>query len=264
MKLYINYYLLILLFVQIPSTLRAQDTSIKIYKNFNENPRPLDSFSSSIPHHLIKNILWPSEEEINFRKFSLNEKTVQYPLHSTKKWLKTILHSAWIPEESQIEILALRAGKNGSEMVTFDSVIMRFRTDDHCIQITSDSRDMVFVIRAINSYNTLNNKSNNDIENINKYINEMINKFFNASEKIIKTCNWKSTSSGHGFEGFITNYPTTWWGSIGWWTDGATTVFTLQKLDQNHPRPPVFEPNWFSPQPKQNIHKRLVTRQSDK
>lgn len=238
--------------------LTAKEKPVKIEKIESRANIFKDELKGDIPSYWKKDLAWPSESEINLRQIPLNDVTVQYPVRSTMEWLTTILRSEWVPQESKINVIPLKAGVQGNEKIPYDSVRLRYRAGDYLIQVSSDSRDIVIIMKSINVASI--KKDVFEAEEANRFANETVAIFFNEADQIPKTCDWKIRKINKSVEGVINNVPMAWWQSVNWSTDGSIIMFSIQKLDPNNPRRPYLIPNWFSSQNEKPKAKRLVTK----
>jgi hypothetical protein len=238
----------------------AQEAPVKMEKIYGEKTLVKESASGDIPSYCKNDILWPPEHDIMARKIDLNDDNVKYPIRSTMDWIKRILRPEWIPGESQADIYALRAGKQGVDMIPYDALRMRYRAGDYVIQIASNSREISLVVGPYYSNNPSNRKL--EIEDAKLLVNKMIFKFFNNADLILKTCNWSVKNRLSAVEGTPTKWAYDWWEDVRWWTDGDTVFFTMQKYDHERPTLPSLKADWFSPEKAGTKHRRLATKRN--
>lgn len=190
-----------------------------------------------LPPHWAGGLVWPSEEFIRSNQVSLSNPGVQHAIKLTSQWLRTVLLPKWLPGDT-VEVLPIQ-----SDVGKEDTIRMRYRADDHVIQISSTS----FTLRvAIAPYVDSTNASVLTPESAREYVADSLRVFFQGSDKILSTCGWQIEKSKTGYSGIIKRSPDAWWDGVTWWTNGDITLISMPKIDPTSATLPSSDPEWFS------------------
>lgn len=202
-------------------------------------------------HPYWKGILtWPSPNEIKSRqvnkgavlpKEGVDEKLVTKAIDSTMEWLGRVLKPEWVPEKSEIDILALTSDIEGS-----DSVRLQYRMGDYTVQVASIHPTIWIAVKN----NKKETPSHFSIEQAKKHAQEIMGLFVQVDEKMMQKQFTNLQPLGKGFFSFQSNKPENWnWrGMMSWWTDGNVFLIYTNKSFGNG-RMPGDLPKWFSETP---------------
>jgi hypothetical protein len=147
------------------------------------------------------------------------------------------------------EISLLRFARGTPDAVVgHDAIRFRYNIEESIIEVASTHAHITLTIQPASERGVTNRIENAAEAGV--QVGSVVARFFRESEKIkaesVKNISafpfgFKGKSSGEG-EGSLY-----WWGSISWWTDGRTTVFTIAKKDGGswYPAP---KDHWFTPE----------------
>lgn len=182
-------------------------------------------------------LIWPSDELIKLKRIPNERKEVQEAITDTMFWLKTVMRSELVPNETEIDILPLESGLNNLDVIRF-----RYSIGEYIIQVSSTAATIAIVIGFIDKIE----KKDYNTTTIKPFINKYINIFFNSSEKIFEKSSWKVNKNLAGFEGRALSFPLDWWQTVSWWTNGEIVLFSVRKASSSNPRLKVTDAQWFS------------------
>ncbi len=185
-------------------------------------------------------VLWPTDKQISENKDMIDEKSVKQPIKSSIRWVKNILRQEWVPEYSNINIYPLKAYANGA-----DAIYFRYQINNYAIQIVQTSWCIFIIVKDRNKKASL---GNTNITEASKYVSEILDLFFQKSDKIKDISMTKVNKLGAGFCGkpaIKSASSSYWWGLMSWWTDGQTVLFGTGKQDGGAWVPSITK-EWFA------------------
>ncbi len=201
---------------------------------------------SQFPNFTRDIIEWPDKAKAERSKLDRSNPLVAAGISNTVRWLERVLQPNWFPslgESSSVTPLALKADVQGN-----DAVRLRYKIHDAIIQVVSTSSGLNLLIEdaAPSKEDGLLGQA----EAMN-FIANKIDQYLQHSDQIKAVSLKLVREQGRGFRGDPDVGPETcdsWWGLVGWWTDGHVVLFSIGKAEGGASEP-VLKANWLSSSP---------------
>lgn len=182
-------------------------------------------------------LLWPNEVEIRDRLADPRTNGVRRAVKFSFIWLDKIMKPEWVPAVTNVSMLPLKRGLNGSDVVRW-----RYRVGTSIVQISSTSWGMLIAVK--DGADTSKVSMADDVRAKAKTV---IEKYFNHAEDMIHYSTSTVVKEATGFrctpldDRMGSNQ---WWGRFNWWTDGILWVFIVPKFDGRSVSPSDMK-DWF-------------------
>lgn len=213
---------------------------IKVQKIPNDYAVLAESVVGDLHAFKKASFAWPAESTINAQSVDHSRKAVQDACKSTLHWLSAVLHSDFVPQESELQLFPLK-----SQVQAHDVVRLRYKTDDYMMQVMSTSSGITVIIKDVSEEAP---GKPIDIGQAKTYVRQCIDRFLNEADHV-KSVSMKNVHmTKHGVEGLPEVEPETcnyWWGLVSWWTDGNTVLFSTGKADGSAVEP-TLKKDWLS------------------
>lgn len=217
-----------------------------------------ESLTKALPRSVEDALTWPSAEEVQSR--SANGPRAAEAKAAAAGWVRTVLQPQWIPGDLENHLLALEADvtceswdapNRRLRVQRCDAIRWRHRAAGHQILFVQTSANCIVAIKAEPSP-----PAPGSLETYKDRVAGIVRLVFTQADNIIAcsiapaVVNGSPVDLARYGEHVARGRPQDprrfgqWYGTVSWWTDGTTAVFTFIKVSGGPTDAPVLA-DWF-------------------